>query len=131
MSIDYTVPILVVDDQALMVDLAIRVLGRLGFTRIDHERNGEKALANLRARPYQLVICDMHMQPLSGLQLLRLIRQDGALKGMRFLLMTGSAEPATVVKAREAGADAYLLKPFTQEQLKAKLGEMFSRDRRA
>jgi two-component system, chemotaxis family, chemotaxis protein CheY len=127
MRVDHTAPILVVDDQSIMVDLTRRILSRLGFEQIDYESDGNKALARLRSRDYQLVICDMHMQPVTGLQLLRSVRQDKALNGTRFLLMTGSVEPSTVSAARQAGADAYLLKPFTPEQLKGKVVEIFSR----
>jgi len=57
------------------------------------------------------------------------VRQDKSLEGTRFLLMTGSVEPSTVMAAKQAGADAYLLKPFTPEQLKGKVEEIFSRYR--
>jgi two-component system chemotaxis response regulator CheY len=130
MAIDYTAPLLVVDDQLMMVELTKRILSRLGFEDIGHELNGEKAVARLRAKRYQLVICDMHMQPVSGLHLLRSVRQDDHLKNTRFLLMTGSVEPSIVVAAKKAGADAYILKPFTPEQLKEKLAKVFSGDHR-
>jgi two-component system chemotaxis response regulator CheY len=55
------------------------------------------------------------------------VRQDHDLKSTRFLLMTGSVEPSTVIAAKQAGADAYLLKPFTPEQLKGKVEQIFSR----
>jgi two-component system, chemotaxis family, chemotaxis protein CheY len=71
--------------------------------------------------------CDMHMQPITGLQLLRSVRQDRSPDGTRFLLMRGSVEPSTVIAARQAGAVAYLLKPFTPEQLKGKVEQIFAR----
>jgi CheY-like chemotaxis protein len=126
--IDYTAPVLVVDDQLMMAELTQRILSRLGFEKINYEPNGEKALARMRSQRYQLVICDMHMQPVSGLQLLRSIRHDDALKDTRFIVMTGSVEPSTVMAAKQAGADAYLLKPFNPAQMRAKLEEVFSRD---
>jgi two-component system, chemotaxis family, chemotaxis protein CheY len=76
MQIDYTAPVLVVDDQLIMVDLTKRILSRLGFEKIDHAPDAAKALAALHAKVYELVICDMHMQPVTGLQLLGTIRQD-------------------------------------------------------
>ncbi len=130
MAIDYTTPILIVDDQLMMVEVTKRILSRLGFEDIDHEQDGVKGLAQLRAKSYQLVICDMHMQPVTGPQLLRSVRHDDHLKNTRFLLMTGSVEPSIVVAAKQAGADAYLLKPFTPEQLKEKLAKVFSGDHR-
>ena len=130
MRIDYTATVLVVDDQLMMVELTRRILSRLGFEQIDHEGDAEKGLAKLRERRHQLVISDMHMQPTTGLQLLRSVRQDYDIKDTRFILMTGSVDPSTVLAAKQAGADAYLLKPFTPDQLKTKLAEIFSRERR-
>jgi two-component system, chemotaxis family, chemotaxis protein CheY len=127
MRIDYTAPVLAIDDQPIMLDLTRRILSRLGFEVIDYEPDGERGLARLRLRQYQLVVCDMHMSPVNGLQLLRSVRQDQELKDTRFILMTGSVEPSTVMAAKQAGADAYLLKPFTPEQLKGKVDEVFSR----
>jgi two-component system chemotaxis response regulator CheY len=69
----------------------------------------------------------MHMQQIDGLQLLRSVRRDQSLNRTRFLLMTGSVEPSTVLAARQAGADAFLLKPFTPEQLKGKVEQVFAR----
>jgi two-component system chemotaxis response regulator CheY len=69
----------------------------------------------------------MHMQPVTGRQLLRSVLQDRSLDGTRFLLMTGSVEPSIVIAARQAGADAFLLKPFTPEQLKGKVEQIFAR----
>lgn len=131
MIINYAAPVLVVDDQIRMVDLAKRLLSRLGFEQVHHECDGEKALARLRSLDYQLVLCDMHMQPISGLQFLRSIRQEDALKMTRFILMTGSVEPSAVKAAKLAGADAYILKPFTHHQLQTKVEEVFSRERRS
>ena len=61
---------------------------------------------------------------MGGIQLLRAIRADDQLKKLPFLLMTGSVGVPNVVLAKHAGANAYLLKPFTAEQLKAKLAEI-------
>jgi CheY-like chemotaxis protein len=52
MRVDHTAPVLVVDDQTIMVDLTRRVLSRLGFEQIDREPNGERALVRLRSREY-------------------------------------------------------------------------------
>jgi two-component system, chemotaxis family, chemotaxis protein CheY len=130
MHIDYSAPILVVDDQQVMVDLTMRVLTRIGFDAVDHARDGQTALDMLRRRKYQLVISDLFMEPISGLEILRTIRADHGLEHTPFLLMTGDVGPGAVIAAKHARADAYLLKPFTPEQLRTKLDEIFSRPRR-
>ncbi len=126
MRIDYSAPILIVDDEQVMVSLARQVLSKVGFEEIDHASDGETALRLLRQRKYQLVIADLRMQPLGGLQVLRTIRQDDELKDTRFLLMTASLATEPVMAAKHAGVSAYLLKPFTPEQLRAKLNQVFS-----
>jgi two-component system chemotaxis response regulator CheY len=63
---------------------------------------------------------------MGGLQLLKAVRADDELKGTPFILMTGSVGVPNVIVAKYAGIDAYLLKPFTTEQLKAKLLEVLS-----
>lgn len=118
-------PVLIVDDQETIVDFTRRILARLGFENVDHTDDGAKALALLREGKHKLVISDLHMGAMSGLQLLKAIRADEQLMNTRFLLMTGSVGVPNVVAAKHAGADAYLLKPFTPQQLKAKLTEIF------
>jgi two-component system, chemotaxis family, chemotaxis protein CheY len=123
-ALDITLPVLLVDDQQIMVDLTRRILARLGFEHVDHTGDGHQALAMLRQGNYKLVISDLHMEIMGGIQLLRAVRADDQLKTIRFLLMTGSAGVPNVMIAKQAGADAYLLKPFTPEQLRAKLIEI-------
>ena len=74
----------------------------------------------------KLVMSDLHMEAMGGIRLLRAIRADDELKKTPFILMTGSVGVPNVLAARYAGTDAYLLKPFTQEQLKAKLLEVLT-----
>jgi two-component system, chemotaxis family, chemotaxis protein CheY len=126
MPIDYSIPILIVDDEQVMVSLVRRVVSKLGFEQIDHAADGDHAWSMLRERKYQLVISDLNMQPMSGLQLLRTIRKDDTLRSTPFLLMTGSSSPGSPLAAKGGGADAYLLKPFTPQQLRAKLNDIFS-----
>ena len=124
--IDQAEPLLVVDDQKMMVELARRVLSRLGFENIDDASDGYQALTLLREKKHKLVISDLHMAAMGGIQLLKAVRADDQLKDTPFILMTGSLDVPNVLAAKYAGTDAYLLKPFTQEQLKAKLLEVLS-----
>jgi two-component system, chemotaxis family, chemotaxis protein CheY len=73
------------------------------------------------AKTYGLVISDFKMAPMSGLDLLRAVRADEALRATRYILTTASMDPQTVLSAKRAGVDSYLLKPFTPKQLVQKL----------
>jgi two-component system, chemotaxis family, chemotaxis protein CheY len=125
MRVDYSAPILIVDDEQVMVRLTKQVLASLGFEHVDHASDGKTALSLLREQKHKLVIADLRMEPMGGLQILRTIRQDDDLKHTRFLLMTASLAPEPVLAAKFAGADAYLLKPFTPQQLRAKVMQVF------
>ena len=63
------------------------------------------------------------MAGMGGIPFLKAVRADDQLKNTSFILMTGSLEVPDVLAAKYAGTNAYLLKPFTQDQLKAKLLE--------
>jgi len=126
MPIDYSAPILIVDDEAVMVSLVRQIVGKIGFEQIDHAGDGDSALSLLRERKYQLVISDLHMQPMNGLQFLREVRKDENLRSIPFLMMTASSSPRPPLAAKAGGADGYLLKPFTPQQLRAKVNEVLS-----
>ena len=120
---DHEEPILVVDDDAMTVDLITRYLHRIGFKNVDSTTEGLVALDMLRAKPYAAVISDLNMEPFGGLQLLRALRADRALGSTRFIMATGDLKAESVAAARKLGVNAYLLKPFSRDQLHAKLSE--------
>jgi DNA-binding response OmpR family regulator len=128
MPVDYKAPILVVDDDATMLDLVVKMLSRLGFQRVDHASTVTRAESMIRSEGYQLVISDLYLKPGGGLELLTAIRSDDKLHNTPFLLMTGSVEAS--LAASLCGANDFILKPFTPEQLKAKLGKLLGRDAR-
>ena len=103
-------PLLVVDDQKVMLELTRRVLSRLGFENIDEASDGYQALTLLREKKHKLVLSDLHMAAMGGLQLLKAVRAEDELKDTPFILMTGSVGVPNVIVAKYAGIDAYLLK---------------------
>jgi two-component system, chemotaxis family, chemotaxis protein CheY len=127
MAIDYSLPVLIVDDQQVTLALVKQLVSKIGFEQIDHASDGEQALSMLRSRKYQLVISDLQMQPMNGLQLLHAIRKDDCLKAIPFLMMTVNSTIEPALAAKRGGANAYLLKPFTPEQLRAKINDILSK----
>ena len=121
MPLNPTVSVLVVDDLTMMRRIIEAILGRLGFAQVDMAPDGASALAMMRKAAYGLVISDLDMQPMNGLHLLRAVRADAALQRTPFILTTASMAGENIIAARHAGVDAYLLKPFTPEALKAKI----------
>ena len=125
MPFDMKRPILVVDDDPMMLDLVKRFLSRLGFGAIDVVGTIDAAETMVRRGSYQLVISDLFLEPGGGLELLRSMRSDERTKGVRFLLMTGSVGAS--VAAMLVGADGYIMKPFTETDLKQKLDSIARR----
>ena len=119
--------ILVVDDEWLMIEIITSLLKRSGFENVDFASDGGGALAQMRQKAYGLVISDLNMDGMSGLKLVRAVRQDPDLRATPFILTTASPVIENAVAAKQAGVDLYLLKPFTAEVLKQKVHAALSR----
>jgi two-component system chemotaxis response regulator CheY len=78
-------------------------------------------LALIRQKDYGLVLSDWNMQPMSGLQLLQEVRAEPRTKELPFVMVTAEAKVENVIAARQAGANNYIIKPFTLSVLKQKL----------
>ena len=89
-----------VDDQKMMLELTRPVLSRLGFENIDDASDGYQALRLLREKKHKLVLSDLHMAAMGGIQLLKAVRADDELKNTPFILMTGSVGVPNVIVAR-------------------------------
>ncbi|OQW53685.1 MAG: hypothetical protein A4S09_07210 [Proteobacteria bacterium SG_bin7] len=117
---------LVVDDLQSMRWIIIKRLKEVGFTRFEEANDGDVALQKLKKavedkNSFEFVISDWNMPNMKGIELLKEIRSDKALKELPFMMVTAEAEQAQMNEAMEAGADAYAFKPFTPEELKEKL----------
>ncbi len=122
-----TPAILIVDDQEKLLKLVILLMNRLGFPDVEGVTDAVTALARMRERRYALVISDLDMEPMDGLAFLREIRADDTLMNTPFLLTEASFDFEDINLAHQAGADAFILKPFDMSVLKAKLKQVINR----
>jgi two-component system chemotaxis response regulator CheY len=121
MTVDLTMSVLVVDDSRTMGQIVRNLLILIGFQDVDHVLDGVTALTRLHQKSYGLVVSDWNMQPMTGQTLLRVIRANPLLQSIRFIMVTAESNEAIVTAARNAGADHYILKPFTGEMLRKKI----------
>jgi two-component system, chemotaxis family, chemotaxis protein CheY len=121
MAVDKRTPILVVDDYKTMVRIVRNLLHQLGFEDVDEANDGASALAKLRARRFGLVISDWAMEPMNGLELLQQVRADPDLASLPFIMITAENRAERVAKAEQAGANGYIVKPFTAETLRDRI----------
>ena len=108
-------PVLIVDDYRAMSRTLRRILRELGFTTIDDATDGAVALQMLRAASYDLIISDLKMSPMSGLELLQEVRSDQRLKATPFVMVTAFGDADQVFAAKQAGVSGYVVKPFTTD----------------
>ena len=115
--------VLVADDDDDILLLVTMRLQRDGFIVIS-ARNGEDALALAQQQRPDIAVLDIGMPGLDGLEVLQRIRADDDLRGMRVLLLTAKAQESDVRRGYDAGADAYVRKPFSPAELSARVREL-------
>ncbi len=125
MAVDLNMRVLIVDDYKTMLRIIRNLLKQLGFNNIDEATDGSQALQMLRSGTnYGLIISDWNMEPMTGLQLLREVRADAALKSLPFIMVTAESKTENVIAAKQAGVSNYIVKPFNAETLKGKMASV-------
>ena len=102
------------------------LLKQIGFENVDDASNGAAALEKIQAKEYGLVISDWNMEPMTGYELLQKVREGGSNANVPFIMVTAESKTDNIVAARRAGVSNYLVKPFNQQSLKAKIDQVFS-----
>lgn len=122
---DTKMKFLVVDDFSTMRRIVRNLLKELGFTNVDEAEDGVAALQKLKNEAFDFVVSDWNMPNMSGIDLLRSIRADAALKHLPVLMVTAEAKKENIIEAAQAGASGYIVKPFTAGTLDEKLNKIF------
>jgi two-component system chemotaxis response regulator CheY len=114
---------LVVDDFVTMRRVVRSFLRDAGFDDADivEADSGASALERLRAESFDVVVTDIEMPILGGVELLSAIKRDDALRHLPVLMVTAEARKDEIVRCTQAGATGYLVKPFTRATLEDKL----------
>lgn len=118
---------LVVDDFSTMRRIVRNLLKELGYTNVDEAEDGAMGLQKLRGETFDFVISDWNMPVMDGLTMLQNIRADATLSKLPVLLITAEAKKENIVAAAQAGANGYIVKPFTAATLDEKLGKIFEK----
>ena len=121
MHLNHALPALVVDDFVSMTSITARVLNAMGFCTVETAQTGAKALEMAREKEYGLVVCDLHMKPMSGMDLLRQMKSDSRTASIPFIVLSGDPMDAVVSGAKQAGACGFVLKPPSPGLLRERL----------
>ena len=118
---------LVVDDFSTMRRIVRNLLKELGYSNVDEAEDGAMALSKLKNEQFDFVISDWNMPVMNGLDMLKSIRADAALAKLPVLMVTAEAKKENIIAAAQAGANGYVVKPFTAATLDEKLAKIFEK----
>ncbi|MFZ2089495.1 MAG: response regulator [Desulfobaccales bacterium] len=123
--IDYRMKVLVVDDFATMRKIVRNILKQIGFDDITEAEDGTGALRTIKNETIGLVVTDWNMPNMSGLELLKKIRQNPETAQIPVLMVTAEGLKENIMDAVKAGVNNYVVKPFTAEVLQEKIETIF------
>ncbi|MCC7259656.1 MAG: response regulator [Alphaproteobacteria bacterium] len=119
--VDKNIAVLIVEDNTTMRRIESNLVRQLGFNNITEAVDGTDALAKLRAKKIEFIISDWHMEPMTGLELLKQVRADAQLKHIPFIMVTAESKVENILVAKQNGVSNYIVKPFSAEALKTKM----------
>jgi phosphate regulon transcriptional regulator PhoB len=122
--------VLIVEDERDIRDLVVHHLKREGY-QVSAASSGEEALRQVEAAPPDLVILDLMMPSMDGLEVCRRLRQDPATASLPIVMLTAKGDEVDRVLGLEIGADDYIVKPFSPKELLARVRAVLRRSRPA
>jgi two-component system chemotaxis response regulator CheY len=123
MAVDTNMRVLIVDDYKSMLSILRKLLEQINFNNVEEAIDGSEALEKLKEddAKYGLIISDWNMEPMNGIQLLREVREEDALKLIPFIMISAESKSENVIAAKDAGVSSFIVKPFNAGTLKAKM----------
>jgi len=125
--IDKNIKILVVDDFPTMRRIVRNLLKELEFVNVDEAEDGAAGLEKLKGGSYGFVVSDWNMPNMDGLAMLQAIRADPSMAKLPVLMVTAEAKKENIIAAAQAGANGYVVKPFTAVTLEEKITKIFEK----
>lgn len=125
--VDKNIKILVVDDFPTMRRIVRNLLKELEFVNVDEAEDGAAGLEKLKSGNYGFVVSDWNMPNMDGLAMLQAIRADPSLAKLPVLMVTAEAKKENIIAAAQAGANGYVVKPFTAITLEEKITKIFEK----
>lgn len=111
--------VLVVDDSKVMREMVVACLRGLPEARFTQAASGLEAIERLSLAPFHLVILDLNMPDISGIEVLEFVRSQDKLKSLPIIVVTTRGDEASKASALAAGATLFMTKPFTPEAIAA------------
>ena len=126
---DTKLRVMLIDDSKTMRNIQRTMLTQMGFETLEEAQDGQDALSKLGAFQPGLILCDWNMPNLDGLEFVKQARARGCTAPS--IMVTTDSEKTKVVTAIRAGVNNYVVKPFTQDVLSARITETLSKTKAA
>lgn len=128
-AVDTGLRVLVVEDERFIRRLVVRMLRQIGFQEVLEADDGQAGYAEmLRSHP-DIIICDVHMEPMDGIEFLRRVREnsDAGISNLPVIFLTGDLKKDTVLIAKEYRVDGYISKPVSLNMLQDRIAAALQR----
>jgi two-component system chemotaxis response regulator CheY len=109
--------LLIVDDSKLMRDMVAACLRPLGAVTFEFAGTGLEAIERLALSGFDLVVLDLNMPDVGGIEVIEFVRAQDRLKTLPIMIVTTRGDDASRARVLDAGASAFLAKPFAPEQI--------------
>lgn len=127
MALRDTLKVLVVDDMSTSRGIILQALDALGICNVESAENGTGGMQRACRGTLDLILSDLYMPEMNGLQLLQQIRHDPKTRGIGFILVTGRSDPTILAAGRKLGMNNFLKKPFSSEEMKVSVEAVVGR----
>lgn len=121
--------VLVVDDSKVMRDMVVACLRPHPGLSFTHASSGLEAIERLSLKPYDLIILDLNMPDIGGIEVVEFVRGQDALRHLPIVIVTTRGDEASRARALEVGADRFMTKPFTPDAILTEVKGLLERGR--
>jgi len=109
--------LLIVDDSKVMREMVVACLRALPGASFTHAQSGLEAIEQLSLAPFDLVVLDLNMPDIGGIEVVEFVRGQDKLRDLPIIIVTTRGDDASRARALEAGASRFMTKPFTPDQI--------------
>lgn len=121
--------VLVVDDSKVMRDMVVACLRPYPELTFTHASSGLEAIERLSLKPYDLIVLDLNMPDIGGIEVVEFVRGQDTLRHLPIVIVTTRGDEASRSRALAAGADRFMTKPFTPDAILTEVKGLLERGR--
>ncbi|MFL5344267.1 MAG: response regulator [Hyalangium sp.] len=121
--------VLVVDDSKVMRDMVVACLRPYPDLTFTHASSGLEAIERLSLKPYDLIVLDLNMPDIGGIEVVEFVRGQDTLRHLPIVIVTTRGDEASRTRALSAGADRFMTKPFTPDSILSEVKGLLERGR--